>query len=438
MFYWNTKTETGTTFSKELLSGKNIKSIIIATAFISTEGVSLLREAKAAYGMQKKDITLYISSEFSSDKPQELLQQLDDICITRIVFERTFHAKVYLLTGEENKLIFGSANFTSGGMHYNVEFDCIVVPSAEQLTSVRKFLAFCECISIPLTSNIIDYYRENAAEIEELKITQKKLRRKLSGFIYKDDAILPDQYAIDDHYFNYEDYEIFFERNRMLNGSAIQEKRKLVQEKMLRIHEKIYPKVKKLGISCHKRPDNVTSLIIPSVYNHYMVAWMGVRYGKTPKEIDALNYGAEKDDIYGFQKHGCLQFCLVDNGFEVNLFFAVKNDAVDRDYIGENIKKLKPKIEIELEKLQGYGMKWVINDDFTGERFYFDIDTQASSAFFDYFKKYDQPGRESYLLVYYPPDDEVLKTLDDICIEVLETIKLLVPLYNTMVYRPQV
>src|SRR5690606_11305495 len=98
-------------------------------------------------------------------------------------------------------------------------------------------------------------------------------------------------------------------RNAQSNNTEIRHRRLNVQQKMLAIHQIVFPNIKNLGIAPHKREKNITSTIEPSIYNHYTVGWIGVRYGKLPHEIDILNAGHEKgDDVYGFQKHACLQF----------------------------------------------------------------------------------------------------------------------------------
>ena len=190
-----------------------------------------------------------------------------------------------------------------------------------------------------------------------------------------------------------------------------------------------------MGINCHWRKDNITSLIRPCIYNKGKVAWMGVRYGKTKAEVMALNYN-ETDDVLGFQKHGCLQYCLIPEGFVINLFLSVKNDAVDRAYLFDNIDKLSNNIEIEIEKLNKYNFLWNITDE--KEKFTLDIKDCRGNQFIQFLKKYDKPGRESYLEIFYPPDDPCLSNEDILCNEILRCIKLLLPIYNNLVYRPKV
>lgn len=439
MFYWKQKTTSGTTLEDELLTCKAVSQVFIASAFLSREGIRILQQLKNTHSLQKENIILYLSDQFSTDKPHEILNQLSGLCVTKILFDHKFHPKVYYLQGKPDKIIYGSSNFTEGGMAGNIEFDFIGSPSPEDIQSVTAFFEYCDRRAKTLGPEIIQYYKDNQVEIADLHRVQKKLTSVMTSFTHHDDAFSPDDYDLNGFYFCYKDYEIFFERNRKKTDSDIQTQRRQVQNKMLAIHQLIYPSIKKLGIAHHKRPENITSLIIPHPINFGSVGWLGVRYGKTPPEVDVLNAGREKeDDTYGFQKHGCLQFSIGSDGFDVNLFLAVRHGAIDRSYIHEKLMEKKLAIESELAKLKGQCMAWVIWDNDTNDPITFDIDSKDPSDFYDFFKENDQDGRESYLQKYYAPNDAMLQTKERIGAEVLQVVKNLLPLYNTMVWRPPV
>ena len=209
---------------------------------------------------------------------------------------------------------------------------------------------------------------------------------------------------------------------------------------MFLLHKKIYPEARKLGVECHWNPDHITSMTRPCEFNKFKVAWMGVRYGKKKKEIDLLNQCLEqrdRDEIKGFQKHGCLQFCIVPGGFEVNLFLAVRHDAVDRMHIKDRMPQLRQSITEEIRKLQGHHMTWEICTEGLSEYDSFDIDNEEPEDFCDFLKK-DHDGCESYLRLFFEADDETLKTSDTIADAVVYYFELLAPLYNAMVWRPPV
>ena len=420
---------------EELLNVEGVTEIQIATAFLSSNGVAILRKLKERYNLQKEDIKLFISKEFSMYKPHIILAQLLDLCIVKIVHDINLHAKVYLLKGKENKIIFGSSNLTTGGFQNNLEFNCIKYEEKTEL--IELFFAQCEKKSMPVDEDIITAYKKHAAELGELDDIRKKANKVFSKIFYPDDPFPESEYNFVNLYFKFKDYETFFPRNWEKGDSVILERRKEVQEKMLKIHERIYRKIKSMGIMHHKRTENITSSIVPSFWNNGQVAWLGVRYGKTPREIELINEGINKQeqDAYGFQKNGCLQFSIGGYGFEVNLFLAVRNDAIDRSYLHKNIRDLEQKIIFEMSKIKGKGMEWVIDDE-KGNECCFDIDSENLKDFCNWFRDNDKEGRLSYLRTFYKPDDIRINTIDAISTEVIKMIKLLLPLYNTLVWRP--
>ena len=128
MFYWKGKTQNGLSLTDELLSCDSLITVYIATAFISADGVDILRQLAEKHNLSKQNITLYLSEQFSSNKPGEMLEQLSRLCSVNILLGHDFHSKVYLLMGAENKLIYGSSNLTTGGFSKNIEFNCIETP----------------------------------------------------------------------------------------------------------------------------------------------------------------------------------------------------------------------------------------------------------------------------------------------------------------------
>ncbi|MDD2217643.1 MAG: phospholipase D family protein [Eubacteriales bacterium] len=183
MFYWNYKNDEIESLTEELLNCGEVQSIRIATAFLSGRGISVLRKMQKKYNISRSDIVLYLSCSFSMNKPHELLKELKDICQARLVFSRKFHPKVYLLQGNENKLIFGSANFTYGGLEENIEFGSVIRPDRHQLEMVQNFFSYCEEVSIPLEEEIIAFYKESEADFARLHKEQQRVQRKLCGYL---------------------------------------------------------------------------------------------------------------------------------------------------------------------------------------------------------------------------------------------------------------
>lgn len=102
------------------------------------------------------------------------------------------------------------------------------------------------------------------------------------------------------------------------------------------------------------------------------------------------------------------------------------------------MNQLKPKITKEISKLQGYEMTWEIYNEAADEYYSFDVDNDDPEDFCEFLLKYDRDGCESYLRIFYPADDDALYDIESISYEIITYIKMLMPLYNTMVWRPKV
>lgn len=225
-------------------------------------------------------------------------------------------------------------------------------------------------------------------------------------------------------YFTNNDYTIFTEENSADRSKAMIEERKRLQNKMLKLHEMIYSEVVKLGLSCHENKNHITTKIEPNRFNGKINSWLLVRYGKTPEEIAPY-----KEFDYGFTKHACIQYGLIDGkGFEISLFFGRTMDY-DRLQLSKTIKKNRASIESELKKIKGYGMKWIISECAA-----FEIDNNDVVEFCDWLLAHDKDGIESFLSYTYKIDDERLLE-ENIAKEVLGKITLLNGLYNVMVQR---
>lgn len=436
IFYWHNKNEKGKTLEDELLNCDKVSKVKIATAYLSKEGIKIISKLKKKYNLSRNSIEVYISLEFSIEEPHVLLRDLVEICKAYIVFNNKFHAKVYFFYGQDkNKLIFGSSNLTYGGFSKNIEFDSIKEINKDEECKLNMFFDYCKNTSKEVGNEIIEFYEKQNDSLKKLAENRKKLEKEIYKFQNVNDAFDKDKYDLEDRYFKYIDYETLFLRNQCLDNIEINNRRKAIQNKLLVVNDYIYKRVKKLGIYHHWRDNNITSLIRPCVYNHERVAWIGVRYGKHENEIKKLNVGVEKDGELGFQKHACLQYSINPHGVEINLFHAVKRDAVDRSYLHEKISNLSPKIINEIDKLKGEAYIWCIYDELEDKEYYFDIDKSEPKDFIAFYKKYDMDGRDSFLTYFVNPDDELLENENVLGDFILEELEKLVPLYNLLSLR---
>lgn len=425
----------GDKLKNEIVNARNIKRIKIAVAYFSEYGLKTLQHLILNNNLSKNRVEIYLSPEFTNKNQGKILKELNQIAKTYIVFDAKFHPKVYLFECESvNKLIFGSSNFTQNGIESNIEFNSImeVTHISSEKIKVDLFFDYCKNKSKKVDEEIIDWYISIESQLEQLRKIQNKIKKKIFQKENKDDAFDEDDYNLDDYYFRYEDYEILFNRNMSKEDTNIKKSRVDLRDKILDIHNLIYNDIKKLGVNCHWRKENISSLIRPCMYNHYRVNWMGVRYGKTEDEVKGLNIGlSSKDEELGFQKHACIQYAISPYGFEVNLFHAVPKEAIDRDYLHKRLMELdfRKSIEDELEKLKGYGFIWSIGSK------EFSLDSNDIREFCEFYLEHDCEGEFSSLSVFFAPDDDEIKDFGSICEVVKKYVKMLVPLYNLVSYR---
>ncbi|WPS85688.1 phospholipase D family protein (plasmid) [Brevibacillus halotolerans] len=438
-YYWH-----GNTLMEEIKGNTNIKKLKISSAYFSKFGLQLLKEITNKNNLSKDEVEIFLSPLFSYQDPGKLLDEACQIATVYIVETIPFHAKVYWMKNKSNKesVIFGSSNFTNGGFEKNIEFDLIKdIETTDEAEKFKMFFDFCRNNGTLVNQNTIATYQKNEKDLAELFKIQTRMKKKMMAHAYKDDPFDEDDYNLEDFYFKYEDYELFFPRNQRRKDSNIQNQREQLREKLMGIHNNIYSNtVHPWGLYCHKRPDNICSSTLPFYYNHYKVTWLGIRYGKSPEEVDCLNKGAgTKKDEFGFQKHACLQFSISQSRFEVTLFHAVANGAFDRSHVhGQLIKDVtyKNKLNNAIKAIQGEGFVWEIIDFKEDKSFTFIFDERDSNDFTSYYLEHDREGRESYLSYAFKPDREEIQTIQTITKNIQYKMKKLLPLYELMAFRP--
>ena len=426
-FYWDEK-NCGSSLKKYFDKISNVESVFIATAFISDDGVDILQELVGKFNLERENIKVVLSSDFSETKPANILTRLIKIAKVRIAKEdRMFHPKVYYMQSRTEKLlVFGSSNLTVGGFGRNIEFDAVCFPDEDERVQIDRFVSYCTSQSEEVTDAHIRYYESIEEDLLKLAETKTKIKKKCRGFYKRSDPFTEDSYDLTGFYFQFEDYETFFPRNQTLISQDLDKRRKTVQQKLLQIHDAVKDRVLAFNVYPHWEKNNICSLTYPCLYNKNCVDWMGIRYGKRREEI--IFGGGQKASYESFTKYACLQYTVYADGFFVVLFFAVENEAVDRQYLKSNLNRLADRINEQAAKLKGYGLKWKISGcpDFC-------FDTQSDLA--NYLKEYDRDGRFSSLQMYFAPNDSRIKTFEGICNEIVKGFELLKPLYDELVWR---
>jgi len=106
--------------SKRMKKKQNVRKIQIVTAFIEQYGIDMLKEVINNNSVTKNNVEIYLSYNFSSQNSYEILNELNNLGTIYLV--ENLHAKVFYMQGDEDLLIYGSANLTYGGLMKNIEF----------------------------------------------------------------------------------------------------------------------------------------------------------------------------------------------------------------------------------------------------------------------------------------------------------------------------
>ncbi|MCM3225262.1 phospholipase D family protein [Terribacillus saccharophilus] len=418
---------------------EGIESLIITTAYFSDYGLSILKSCIEKNHLNKENVTLFLSTEFSTKSPSLLLKRLSKIAKVFIVTKENLHAKVYIFKyHDRTEVVYGSANFTRGGFESNLEF--INKEILTDSTRIEMFVKYCTNASEEVTDEIITAYLEKEEFFNSINSVRETASNKIASIFRESDPFTESEYSLEDKFFNFHDFETLFSKYQQDKSIPIMERRKTIQTKMLEINNILLPRLKELNLHNHWSLQNITSLLRPSIYNHNRVGWIGIRYGKKENEVKFLNssYGIDTngEDYSSFQKHACMQFSIVPDGISIGLFHAVANDAIDRKFLHENLDSRSDEIIKNINAISGEGFVWNIYDNKNNETVMrFNADEEAAENFINFYKKYDRDGYESFMTYHINPDDVFLSNAYEIAKVVERKMKLLLPLYNTIVYR---
>ncbi len=251
-------------------------------------------------------------------------------------------------------------------------------------------------------------------------------------------------------YFTDEDFDTFRSEYVETRTKDIMDRRKIIQSKLLEINDDLKKTVRsKYNLHPHWKDENVTSLLFPCEYNHGKVTWIGLRYGRSKREIALLNEGRNLNDLYlGFQKYNCFQIDLSLDGLDMGIYHSVPHDAVDRMYVQEYIDDLKFRTDLGhcLNSLIGYGYVFsvgrlgAVSNSWETINFEFDryIEGNILEEFVKFYKENVTDGVHSSLLYHYSRYDERIQTIEDIEKEYLKHIDRLFEFYRTISWSVRV
>ena len=220
-------------------------------------------------------------------------------------------------------------------------------------------------------------------------------------------------------FFTNSDYEVFTAANATVMNPEMAARRKAVQNKLITLHESIYPEVQKLGLRCHKDKRHLTTEMIDR-HTGRANTWLLIRYNNTP---------AAYDEFSSFTNYADIQFGISeDKGFEIDLFLGRK-DGVDRFEAMKRLHEDTAQITEAIAALKGYGLQWILS---CAEPF--DLDTREPSEFCEWLASNDKLSEESYLTCFYSQDDDRISE-QHITEELLARIRQMLPLYRILTHR---
>ncbi|MBT2624765.1 phospholipase D family protein [Bacillus sp. ISL-32] len=426
-------------YIKKVVKGLEVKNITIVSAYFSDYGVGFIKDLKAKNNLHKDEITLYLSKEFRINKPGALLEELSNLANVYIVHKEKLHAKIFMFyTPHGLKAFHGSANFTRGGLDGNLELIHEVDPNS--LGRLEEFINHCLIASEKVTDRIIQNYKDIDGELKDLSDANQKANRKINEiFVDTQDSFKETDYNLDDYFFTFQDYETFFPKYQAKNDRIILKRREVIRNKLLKLNNLLKHPMSKLNLhnnwSSKRRPDLITSQISPSKHNYKRLSWICLRYGKHSKDV--LIGGSKSESHESFIRHACMQVSVVGKGVEIGLFHATAaKGCIDRDYLKNNIERLKDKIHYEISKLKGEQFVWhIYNPSLDKSIQSFDIDKGDPNKFVEFYKKYDSEGFESFCIFRMNPDEEHLKTAESLVKVAESKIAKLYPLYRLITWR---
>ncbi len=392
MYYWNE--DAGRSYlEEELLAVNNVRHLQIGTAFFSREGLRILKKLVEKNCLKKENVILYLSDEFSQDNPHELLKEASKLAQISIFFHRMYHAKVYLLRGDIDKLIYGSSNFTAGGFYKNIEFDNIEEIGREKVEEIEHFFRYCALHSTKVTEEVIQCYESLEEEIKELKRVQKELKEKIKGV-----------------------YSGIFEQGVIDIG------------RMLQVHDYISPRMQELGLYCST---DLSFLEGGEKSKNENVTLNSIQYKKRKKNagFSAPKLHREKGNFDSSN----LQFTILPSGFIIRLFLAEQYDSMEQIYIKSKINELQPKITREISKLKGSGIKWVVFNRINQEERCFEIDKEKAEDFCTFLKEYGNGSAACCLTGYYSFETTNIKSSEEIGEEIFCHMMMLRPFYELFI-----
>ena len=311
--------------------------ILVASAMLTSDGLGY-------FDNRKKDCIFNVLVGIDLPTHPIALQKLLDEGIDAKVHNikgQFFHPKVYLFRNNEHWTGFvGSGNCTRGGIESNLEMTLKTEDENVTADLVKWFNLYYQKHGTNLTQEFIDDYEVLFSARKDL---EEELRASVSSFknetgVSKGRRKLSD-YVFTNQFFQLEHYNAFTGRKPILDTPEARQERLKVQEKLLELHEILYPEIQKRGwdVYEHHMSQHVTSSFRHNERASKVIDAIWLHYGRSEEELRLYQeaYGENMTSLF----HMRLEVLVFKSHLWVEVRIGKRDGSYpDREYVREQLK----------------------------------------------------------------------------------------------------
>tara|TARA_R110002051_G_scaffold58469_1_gene107687 strand:- start:4175 stop:5452 length:1278 start_codon:yes stop_codon:yes gene_type:complete len=406
---------------------RNAEEILVATAMMSDYGLSQFNERNEDCLFQ-----VLVGIDLPT-QPSALQRMYNDEIEVRVhnVKGQFFHPKVYLFNkGEKWTAFVGSGNCTMGGIERNIEMSIKVEDESTIKELIHWFGIYYDKHSQELTQDFIDDYTVMFNSRKELEndLTSKIKCFKNETGVSKGKRKLTD-YNFNGQFFKFEHYNAFTGIKPITDSPETRKERLLVQEKLLELHEELYPLMQNQGwkVYEHHMSQHITSSYMHNERASKELTALWLHYGRSEQELEDYQkaYGDDMTSLF----HMRLEVLITKNHLWVELRVGKKDGSYpDRHFIREQLNT-NPKFLNKYYKLvKALDREYTITiaDEYANVKDFEDEDDLKQFTLQDNPKRYYfRIGRE------YQPDDKAISE-QKILSTIMADFEQLYPLYQLL------
>jgi HKD family nuclease len=307
------------------------QEIYIASALISYSGYQFISDNLSNTCRRHYIVGIHLPT--NPIVLEKLLQSESTGNVQARVFnkKRTYHPKVYIIKTADNTLcaFIGSANTTEGGFCNNIEMTTRV-DNPEHCRSLLSWFSELYAQSAPITTSLIENYKKVFKKLRSRAASDRSdIDQLLNDFSPREAPANPD---FTNQFFQEPHFNAYRENLWSNYSSEANAERKLVKDKLMEIHEAIYPRFDEFGmtdLSCHYHRQNITSLHYYNSRNNSTLDAMWLHYGYSKQELLSTS----------FLDHPRIQIILREDHIGIWL-------VVGKDY-GSHVERLRLKNLLE-------------------------------------------------------------------------------------------